>query len=108
VLILFQLADNKLVITTEDELAARRDALKSIVERQIELNFRLSERDDDINDSLTSEHVKQIKKELAELSDMEARHRVYLDSAMTTMQKTLDELKQDLMEMSTVCSCVST
>jgi len=97
-----------LVVTADDELAARRDALKIIVERQIELHFRLSERDGDNNASGSSDDADHIKRELDELSDLKARHRVCIESAIKHMQTTIDEFNQDLIEMSTVCMSLST
>jgi len=100
---LLQLADSRLVVTTDNELNARKDALKSIIERQIELQLNLSDshsqNDTENGDNLNSEQADQIKKELASLAALEKDHHEKVEKAIERIQTTLDAHKHDLEEI---------
>jgi len=84
-------------------LNARKDALKSIIERKIELQLNLSDNespnDEQNGENLNPEQADQIKKELAILEGLEKDHHDRVEKAIERIQTTLDTYKDDLEEI---------
>jgi len=101
--IFFQLTDSSLVVTTENELNARKEALKSIIERKIELQLNLSDNefhnDQQDGDTLSPEQTDEIKNELAILEALEKEHQEKVEKAIERIQTTLDTHAHDLKEI---------
>jgi len=84
-------------------LNARKDALKSIIERKIELQLNFSENespnDQQNGDNLNPEQADQIKKDLAELEGLEKDHQEKVEKALESIRTTLDTYTHDLNEI---------
>ena len=114
-----QLADSNVVITNKDEIIARTTALEIIANRKKELEIRLSELKEDLDEhgrhvkeelvelsdqlekgmNENANHIKQdldkVKKELDTLTDLTSSHRKTTESILQSMKATTDDLQRN-------------
>jgi len=93
---MLQLSKKRLVVTTEDEIKARKEAIKSIVEKRLEIELDFH---DDSNRDL--EHAKQIQKEMETLGTLEKQHEERVEHILKDMQMTLEAHKKDMEQIKT-------
>jgi len=84
---MLQLSENKLTVTTEDELKARKEAMHCILERMHEVKL------DFLDD------IKAIRKDIDTLVGLQKQHTESIDNITKTIQATDDEHRKDMEEL---------